>query len=138
MGSLISWNCQQFKRITLPILIYGSFFFNGIIKAEGDPAPINSVSTVVIDAGHGGHDPGAIGIRAKEKDIVLRIALQVGKYIQDNLSDVKVIYTRDKDVFIPLFERADIANRNKADLFISIHANANLKKYIYGSETYVM
>jgi len=138
MGSLISWNCQQYKRITTTILISVLFFFSLAIKAESDPVLINRVSTVVIDAGHGGHDPGAIGLRSKEKDIVLGISLKLGKYIEDNFSDVKVIYTRNKDVFVPLFERADIANSNKADLFISIHANANPKKYIYGAETYVM
>lgn len=121
----------------MPFLFF-LFFPSDFIKAEGDPVPFNKITTIVIDPGHGGHDPGALGMRAKEKDIVLRIALKLGKYIEDNLPDVKVIYTRNKDVFIPLFERADIANRNKADLFISIHANASPKKYIYGSETYVM
>jgi N-acetylmuramoyl-L-alanine amidase len=140
MGSLIDWNCQQYKRITPSILINVFLFFAYLINihAEGYPVPLNKVTTVVIDAGHGGHDPGAIGLRSKEKDIVLRIALKLGKYIEDNLPDVKVIYTRNKDIFIPLFERADIANKNKADLFISIHANASIKKYVYGSETYVM
>ncbi len=140
MGSLVNWNCQQFKRITHTILILVLFFFSVPLKsnAEGDPALINKVTTVVIDAGHGGNDPGAIGSRAKEKDITLGIALKLGKYIRENFADVKVIYTRDRDIFIPLFERAEIANKNKADLFISIHANANVKKYVYGSETYVM
>lgn len=79
---------------------------------------------VVIDAGHGGHDPGAIGKISKEKNINLKVALKLGKLIQDNCSDVKVIYTRSKDVFIPLGRRAEIANDAKADLFISIHTNA--------------
>lgn len=79
---------------------------------------------VVIDAGHGGHDPGAIGKTAKEKNINLSVALKVGNLIKNNCDDVKVIYTRSKDVFIPLARRAEIANNAKADLFISIHTNA--------------
>ena len=79
---------------------------------------------VVIDAGHGGHDPGAIGKISKEKNINLNVALKVGNLIKRNCDDVKVIYTRSKDVFIPLNRRAEIANNAKADLFISIHTNA--------------
>jgi len=79
---------------------------------------------VVIDAGHGGEDPGAIGTFSREKDINLRVALHVGNLIQNNCEDVKVIYTRKTDVFIPLDRRAEIANNAKADLFISIHTNA--------------
>ena len=82
---------------------------------------------VVIDAGHGGHDPGAIGKTAKEKNINLNVALKVGNLIKRNCDDVKVIYTRSKDVFIPLDRRAEIANNAKADLFISIHTNALAK-----------
>lgn len=80
--------------------------------------------TVVIDAGHGGHDPGALGRFSKEKDINLNVALKLGKQIERNCPDVKVIYTRKKDVFIPLDRRAEIANNAKADLFISIHTNS--------------
>ncbi len=79
---------------------------------------------VVIDAGHGGHDPGAVGKISKEKNINLNVALKLGKQIKNNCPDVKVIYTRDRDVFIPLDRRAEIANNAKADLFISIHTNA--------------
>jgi N-acetylmuramoyl-L-alanine amidase len=93
---------------------------------------------VVIDAGHGGNDPGALGKSALEKDIVLKIALKVGKYIEENFPDVKVIYTRDRDVFIPLYERADIANKAKADLFISIHANWANSTKVSGAETYAL
>ena len=79
---------------------------------------------VVIDAGHGGHDPGAIGSFSREKNINLNVALKLGKQIRKNCPDVKVIYTRNRDVFIPLNRRAEIANDAKADLFISIHTNA--------------
>lgn len=79
---------------------------------------------LVIDAGHGGHDPGAIGRFSKEKNINLNVALKLGNLIQENCNDVKVVYTRNKDIFIPLDRRAEIANDSKADLFISIHTNA--------------
>lgn len=82
---------------------------------------------VVIDAGHGGHDPGAIGKISKEKSINLNVALKLGNLIKKNCNDVKVVYTRSKDVFIPLDRRAEIANNAKADLFISIHTNALAK-----------
>ncbi len=82
-----------------------------------------SLSTVVIDAGHGGKDPGALGKRTKEKDIVLDVALCLGQMNKDRLPELKTIYTRSDDTFIPLDERAEIANKNNADLFISIHAN---------------
>lgn len=98
----------------------------------------NRLQVVVIDAGHGGQDPGALGKLAKEKDIVLSVALKVGKLINKHYDDVKIIYTRSEDVFIPLHERAEIANKNKADLFISIHANANKNHSIFGAETYTM
>jgi len=95
--------------------------------------------TLVIDAGHGGKDSGALGRNAKEKTINLNVALAFGRYVEQNCSDVKVIYTRKTDVFIPLHERADIANRNKADVFVSIHTNALERgSSIRGLETYTM
>lgn len=95
--------------------------------------------TLVIDAGHGGHDAGACGKYGKEKNINLNVALAFGKLVENNCPDVKVVYTRKKDVFIPLQRRADIANSNKADLFISIHTNALPGgKIAYGSETYTL
>lgn len=96
------------------------------------------VKTVVIDAGHGGHDSGCLGSHSKEKDVTLALALKLGKLLEENYPDVKVIYTRTTDVFVDLIERADIANRAKADLFISFHCNANVNKAAYGSETYAM
>jgi N-acetylmuramoyl-L-alanine amidase len=79
------------------------------------------INTIIIDAGHGGHDPGTSGAISKEKDIALKIALELGQTINKYLKDVKVIYTRSEDKFIPLEERAQLANKNGADLFISIH-----------------
>lgn len=93
---------------------------------------------VVIDAGHGGKDPGTVGKKSREKDVVLSLALRVGNYIEENLPDVEVIYTRKTDVFIELKERSDIANRNRADLFVSIHCNATRTPSVYGTETFVM
>ncbi len=97
-----------------------------------------SIRTVVIDAGHGGKDPGALGKSVKEKDIALAVALKTGQYIEENFPDVKVIYTRKTDVFVDLYKRGEIANKANADLFISIHCNANNSSKIYGSETYVL
>lgn len=93
--------------------------------------------TLVIDAGHGGHDPGAIGSFSKEKNINLSVALAFGQLVEDNCPDVKVVYTRKRDVFVSLQRRADLANEHKADLFVSIHTNALPGgKTAYGSETY--
>ena len=94
---------------------------------------------LVIDAGHGGKDAGAPGKYSYEKNINLKVALAFGRYVEKNCPDVKVIYTRKTDIFIPLHERAAIANRNKADVFISIHTNSVAsKKPISGLETYTM
>lgn len=99
----------------------------------------NKRFTLVIDAGHGGNDAGAVGKITKEKTINLNVALAFGKLVEQNCPDVKVIYTRKTDVFIPLHTRADIANKNKADLFISIHTNALPKGRISrGLETYTL
>ncbi|MFN8258840.1 MAG: N-acetylmuramoyl-L-alanine amidase [Bacteroidales bacterium] len=96
------------------------------------------IKTVVIDAGHGGKDPGAMTKKSKEKNITLAIALKLGDYIEKNIKGVKVIYTREKDEFVELFKRAEIANKNKADVFISIHVNSNTNPKPYGTSTYVM
>jgi N-acetylmuramoyl-L-alanine amidase len=99
----------------------------------------NKKFTLVIDAGHGGHDAGAIGAITKEKTINLNVAKVFGRLVERNCPDVKVIYTRKTDIFVALHERADIANRNKADLFISIHTNSLPKRRIArGLETYTL
>ncbi len=101
--------------------------------------PFYTVKTVVIDAGHGGKDTGCLGKHSQEKDIALKIALKLGSYIEQNIEGVKVIYTRKTDTFIELHERAAIANRNQADLFISIHCNAAKNHTnVHGTETYIM
>lgn len=122
---------NSFRILTLSTFI---LFSTNILASDENK---NKLSTVVIDPGHGGQDPGALGAKGREKDIVLGIALKLGKLIKEN-TDTRVIFTRDQDVFIPLHERAEIANRNNADLFISIHANANKNHTVYGSETYAM
>lgn len=91
------------------------------------------IKTIVVDAGHGGHDGATKGVYSREKDIALQVALKLGKAIEANLKDVKVVYTRSTDVFIPLYERIGLANRIKADIFISIHCNSMpIKKVITG------
>jgi N-acetylmuramoyl-L-alanine amidase len=96
------------------------------------------IHRVVIDAGHGGKDPGALGQNSREKDITLAIALKTGEYIEKYLPGVEVIYTRKTDVFVELYKRAKIANDSKANLFISIHCNASKSTAASGTETYVM
>lgn len=93
---------------------------------------------VVIDAGHGGKDPGTHGAYSNEKDIALSIALELGRIINENLPDVEVIYTRDDDTFVELEERANIANVQNADMFISIHCNAAGNPDVHGTETFIM
>ncbi len=114
------------------------FLLLNINAFSGKPIKNGKLNIVVIDAGHGGHDPGAVGKKSKEKDIVLTLALKLGKMIESNFSDVKVVYTRKTDEFIELYRRAQIANEIHADLFISLHINSNDSPTPYGFETYVM
>lgn len=120
-------------KIVFRLVYAGIFILTNVAPISGKDF------TVVIDAGHGGHDPGAIGKISKEKNINLNVALQLGKNIQKNCKDVKVIYTRKTDVFIPLNRRAEIANEAKADLFISIHTNSVAQgKIVRGAETFTL
>lgn len=109
-------------------------FLGVIIPVMGQE---HGVKTVVIDAGHGGKDPGTHGALTNEKTVVLSIALKLGDYLKSKFPEIDVIYTRDKDVFVELAERAKIANSNNADLFISIHANSATPA-AYGTETFVL
>lgn len=119
------------KKITLILTLLCML----VLTATGS----NRRFTLVIDPGHGGHDVGARGAISKEKNINLSVALQFGKYVERNMPDVRVIYTRKTDVFIPLKQRANIANRANADLFISVHTNAlPAGKIARGFETYTL
>ena len=107
-------------------------------RAQDNPAAGFTLKTVVIDAGHGGHDPGAVYGKIREKDITLDVAVRLGEKIRKAYPDVKVIYTRNRDVYIPLHERSKKANRNHADLFISIHVNSARNNSARGTETFLM
>lgn len=115
-------------------VIFLLFSFTGSIIAQNRPF------TVVIDPGHGGRDPGAVGATSKEKDIVLSVGLKLGKLIKNEHPDVKVLFTRENDRFVALNQRAEIANRARADLFISIHCNALDRRRAspQGVETFVL
>jgi N-acetylmuramoyl-L-alanine amidase len=119
-------------------IIFGMLFLLALAPAELFADRLGYVRTVVIDPGHGGRAPGAVGRKVKEKDVALAISLKLGEYIKQNLPDVKVIYTRTTDVDVELRDRTRIANENQADLFISIHLNASQNKSAYGTETFVM
>ncbi len=114
------------------------FFQNSMQAQNLTENSDNKIHTVIIDPGHGGKDPGAVGKNTMEKDVVLAIGLKLGKYIEENLPDIKIIYTRNTDEFIPLYRRAEIANENNADLFISIHANGWSDPGSSGTESLVL
>ena len=136
---------MQEKRTKLPIFNglqknAVSFFLLALLVIFSNTnnwAQTNKLKTIVIDAGHGGHDPGCHGAQNNEKEVCLSMALKLGALIKERYPDIKIIYTRSTDVFVELAERAHIANRNNADLFICIHANAG-STTAYGSETYVL
>ena len=109
-----------------------------LMPVSSNQPPSIRIRKVVIDAGHGGDDPGAVGKKSKEKDIALSIALKLGNYIKTNFPETEVIYTRKTDVFVELYRRAKIANDHQADLFISIHCNSSTKPEPQGTETWVM
>lgn len=119
------------------ILLFAFLFVSRGVLGQKATAERPTIKTVVIDAGHGGKDPGCHGASANEKSVCLSIALKLGEMIKKKYPDIKVVYTRDKDVFVELDERANIANKAKADLFICIHANS-ASPTAYGAETYVL
>ncbi len=133
---LHSTKIRGLKYILICTLILASITMPARLKAQ--PPPAEKEWVVVIDAGHGGKDPGTVGPKSREKNINLSVALKTGKYIKENLKDVKVIYTRDNDTFIELDERANVANKNKADIFISIHSNWISDSRVKGAETFVL
>ncbi len=112
--------------------------FSYVVKAQDNNARYSRLSTVVIDPGHGGKDPGAVSKNLKEKDINLWVGKRLGQLIKQAYPDVKVVFTRYDDRFVELHERGNIANRAKADLFISIHVNSNKSSKPSGAEVYVM
>lgn len=130
---MMKYYCYRtFLLVVLGILTSGKCLSGPSAKQNNKPM------VVVIDPGHGGKDPGAVNKSIREKDIVLGVGLKLGNYIKENYPDVKVIFTRSTDVFVPLIERSRIANRNKADLFISIHANHCGTPATRGTETFVL
>jgi len=134
LSNIISQNIMKRVSVFLMVFIFSSISF--LSWGQNSEYKIN---TIVIDAGHGGKDPGAVGKNCYEKDIALSIALKTGNYIKEKFPHVKVIYTRDKDIFIPLKKRPEIANKCKADLFISIHANSlENNNRTYGTETFIL
>lgn len=117
------------------------FFLMAFCASMAQPAATQSkykIKTVFIDPGHGGTDPGCHGVYSKEADVALKISMMVGKYINLNYPDVKVVYARTTDQFVDLYERAVMANKVNADLFICIHCNASTNHSAYGTETYTM
>ncbi len=122
-----------FRRVIVLLIIV----LNSIPLYSQKKSDINTIKTVCIDAGHGGKDPGCHGSSANEKTVCLQIALLLGAKIKEAYPSINVIYTRDTDVFVELDDRAKIANRNNADLFICIHANSAAPA-AYGSETFVL
>jgi len=125
------------QRLLITFLVLSGCFIV-LTNFASDKTDFFGVKVVCIDAGHGGKDGGCVGLEAKEKDVALAIALKLGKQIEDNFKDVEVVYTRTTDVFIELGERARIANKAKADLFICIHVNASETKTSIGTETFVI
>ena len=125
---------KQYGVAVICLFFFILFSFN---QAAGQ-TDVGKIKCICIDAGHGGKDPGAVGAKTYEKHIVLDVALKLGEMIRKEYPDIKVIYTRDKDFFVDLKVRTKIANDNKADLFISVHANSVDNKGVKGIETFVL
>jgi N-acetylmuramoyl-L-alanine amidase len=130
---LKSKNIKSLKNLVSILLL---FFLSSAIYSPAFARFADEPFVLVLDAGHGGKDVGSMGKKSKEKDISLSVTLLVGKYIAEKHPDVKIVYTRNKDVFLELNERANIANSSKANLFISIHTNASEYLYVHGAEVY--
>ncbi len=126
------------KRLVWIILPLILLFSVATVDAFAQRSSSKKPYTVVIDAGHGGKDAGAVGKRLKEKDLNLIVSLLTGKYIKEKYPEVNVVYTRQTDIFLPLQERANIVNRNNANLFICIHTNASTSSAAHGAETFVL
>ena len=127
---------STYNRKVATLLLFSVLCVSSVL-AQNTAKDRPTIKTVVIDAGHGGKDPGCHGASANEKNVCLTIALKLGELIKKKFPEIKVVYTRDKDVFVELDERANIANKAKADLFICIHANA-ASPAAFGAETYVL
>jgi N-acetylmuramoyl-L-alanine amidase len=117
-------NRIPFRNIFICLLFLSSSYINGQSLPAQLPPLSPKTMTIVVDAGHGGKDGSTRGEFSREKDVALQVALLLGQTLEKEIPNVKVIYTRTEDVFIPLYERIDIANRAHADLFISIHCNS--------------
>ena len=126
------------KRFAFRFLALMLFAANGPVLRGQANADRYVVDKIVLDAGHGGYDSGACGKNSKEKDIALSIVLEAGRLIKEKFPDVDVIYTRTDDTFVKLKDRAETANQNSADLFISVHCNSSPSSKAFGAETYVM
>jgi len=137
INSLYLNKIKGLKKI-VPLILGMAVLFSGPAFSQPGNDPNYKLKTVVLDAGHGGRDPGAMVGKKMEKDIALGIILKLGHYIEKYMPDVKVVYTRDSDFFVPLYKRAEIANKIKADLFISVHANICGTPSIHGTETYAL
>jgi len=131
-------NCTRLYCLIPVMIILLSLPYQVFPQSMEAGANQNKIFTVTIDPGHGGNAPGTVGKHSKEKELTLHIALKLGKYIENQMQDVKVVYTRKTDVFVALEERANIANRNNSDLFISIHVDGIKSSVPSGTSSYVM
>ena len=128
---------KNMTSIVKLLTLFLGFIICNPIYSQSKEDFFGKLRTVVIDAGHGGKDPGSLGKKSREKNIALAVSLKLGVYLEENYPDLNVLYTRKTDVFVELKDRANIANKAKADLFICIHANSG-NSAAYGTETYVM